>query len=281
MSNTDWTEEEMAYIAREEERREQREEIREAMEASDTGEGEDPIPEPMTIDEAAESVYGNADVEVSPNPYAYHYHVRDDVVRDVQRGFQVSRELQPDLTVTDYGNLLDSAMRQQFLNGYSTIPTWSKKAPRTRGFELVSNNNRKYPDSEPRLPERAESRSAGYDFHAPIDYALAPGEKYLMWTEVKAYMLRDDVLYMHIRSSLAVKFDIVLANGTGVIDASYYDNENNEGNIGICLKNTGTEPYFIQAGDRIAQGVFHDIAFADDDNARDAERVGGFGSTGR
>ena len=78
-------------------------------------------------------------------------------------------------------------------------------------------------------------------------------------------MLADEVLEVYIRSSLGVKHLLALANGTGIIDSSYYGNPGNDGNIGICLVNWGSEPVVIEKGERIAQGIFKKYLVADDD----------------
>lgn len=83
---------------------------------------------------------------------------------------------------------------------------------------------------------------------------------------------------IYIRSSVGIKKGLVLSNGTGVIDADYYSNPDNDGNIGISLLNTMNEDIVIEAGEKIAQGIFVGYLVADDDQAT-AERVGGFGST--
>ena len=59
-----------------------------------------------------------------------------------------------------------------------------------------------------------------------------------------------------IRSSLGVKHKIKLSNGTGIIDADYYGNTDNEGHIFIAIENTGKDDFIINKGDRIAQGIF-------------------------
>ena len=152
---------------------------------------------------------------------------------------------------------------------------------KTRGFEIVDENFRKNIDTSIQLPVRGDSRSAGYDFYTPIDIALQPGERKLIWTDVKAYMLDEEVLLIYIRSSIGVKHGIVLSNGTGIIDASYYNNEKNDGNIGISLYNTSDKIVNIAAGERIAQGIFMQYLTADDDNVLNKTRAGGFGSSGK
>lgn len=81
------------------------------------------------------------------------------------------------------------------------------------------------------------------------------------------------------RSSLAMKKGLVLGTVTGVIDASYYNNIDNEGNIGLPLYNMSDEEITIELGDRIAQGVAIKYIVAEDDITK-GERRGGFGSSG-
>ena len=148
----------------------------------------------------------------------------------------------------------------------------------TRGFQVVRNNARTT-DVEIHLPVRSDPRSAGYDFYSPVDIVIPPNESRLFFTDVKAYMDDDEVLMLYVRSSMGKKH-VVIANGTGIIDASYYNNPDNDGNIGFRLLNLGKEDYVIRRGDRIGQGVFMKYLITDDDNAT-GDRTGGFGSSGK
>lgn len=105
-----------------------------------------------------------------------------------------------------------------------------------RKFEAVALEHRKT-QGEVALPLRATKTSAGYDFFATEDFSIKPQEKHLMWTDVKCQMEEGDVLLLDVRSSLGVKSDLMMANTIGVVDADYYSNSNNDGNIGICLRN--------------------------------------------
>ena len=60
----------------------------------------------------------------------------------------------------------------------------------------------------------------------------------------------------------------------------YFENVDNDGNIGIFLLNISDEIQYIYKGDRIAQGMFINFLITDDDDVN-TERVGGFGSTGK
>jgi dUTP pyrophosphatase len=146
-----------------------------------------------------------------------------------------------------------------------------------RGFTYVQPQFKKHEHSTP-MPVKGTLFAAGYDFLSPIEFSLKPKEKKLIWTDLKAYMQLNECLIIQVRSSLGVKKDIVLANGFGVIDADYFGNLGNDGNIGICLKNTGNDTITIHKKEGIAQGIFINYLLSDNCNTGE-ERVGGFGST--
>lgn len=151
---------------------------------------------------------------------------------------------------------------------------------RNRGFEVVTNGHRKNIDKEIQLPVRGDSRSAGYDIRTPHEVTIKAGESVLIWTDVKAYMLDDEVLKVYVRSSIGTKKGLILKNVVGIIDSSYYGNIDNDGNIGVCLKNTTDKDVHLDEQERICQGVFQKYLIADDDVCLNNERTGGFGSSG-
>lgn len=175
---------------------------------------------------------------------------------------------------------------------------------KTRGFELVAFNHRKNHKSSPdnhyknpiaivvdgkrelryapsiQKPRRAEDGACASDVFSPVNTVIMPDEQVLIWTDVKAYMQKGEVLLANVRSSQG-KVRIQLANTQGWIDQTYYENEGNDGNIGLFLRNEGTEPYEINAGDRIGQLMFIPYLIPDDDNPLQGKRTGGFGSTGK
>ena len=130
-----------------------------------------------------------------------------------------------------------------------------------------------------KLPQRATSKSAGYDFYSPFSFELYPSETIKIPTGIKAYMQDDEVLKIYIRSSLGFKYDVGLSNMVGVIDADYHNNPNNEGHIWIKLINHGDKTLSINKGEAIAQGIFEKYLKADNDKPVKDERVGGIGST--
>lgn len=147
-----------------------------------------------------------------------------------------------------------------------------------RGFEIVKEEMRKT-KGEITLPTRGSKVSAGYDFYSPVDIILKPNEKTCVWSDIKAYMQEGEVLLLFVRSSIGIKKGLALSNGTGVIDADYYSNSSNDGNIGIALYNYSDKIVEIKKGERICQGVFVPFLEADNGNT-DKKRVGGIGSTG-
>ncbi len=140
----------------------------------------------------------------------------------------------------------------------------------TRGFEILES----FEGRGINLPKRKTAFSAGYDLEAAED-VLITGEKIaLVPTGLKAFMLPDEVLLIYLRSSLAVKHSITLANGVGVIDADYKDH------IILPMKSLG-EDFLIKKGMRIAQGIFQKYFTTDGDEPGIGEkRRGRFGSTG-
>ena len=146
---------------------------------------------------------------------------------------------------------------------------------RIRGFEVVADDKRKTM-GEITLPTRGSSTAMAYDFYATSEQRVPPNAVVKVWTDVKAYMQEDECLIINVRSSMGGKF--MLANTIGVVDADYYANENNDGNIGIFLKNISDETLHINKGERVAQGMFFKYLVADNGNT-DTVRNGGFGST--
>lgn len=149
---------------------------------------------------------------------------------------------------------------------------------KTRGFEVVSKEFRKT-KGDITLPKRSTAFSAGYDFYLPEDVTVpAHGTSGAIPTDVKAYMQEGEVLLLYVRSSVGIKKGLVLANGTGVIDADYYSNESNDGNICLALRNETDTDITLKAGERVMQGVFVPYLVADDDTTTET-RTGGIGST--
>lgn len=132
---------------------------------------------------------------------------------------------------------------------------------------------------EIKLPKRATKGSAGYDFFAPFDITLKPGETIMIPTGIRVEMLEDWALLMFPRSGLGFKYRFQLNNTIGVIDSDYY-HADNEGHIMCRMTNDTNEgkTVEIKKGQGFAQGIFMPYGITEDDDATGI-RIGGFGST--
>lgn len=171
----------------------------------------------------------------------------------------------------------------------------------SRGFKACKG----FEDAQ--MPMRSTAYSAGYDMFAYEDITipsiwkqiakgtegnlsyLTSGERVLseeykvrptlVKTGIKAYMGNDEVLELYNRSSNPKK-GLVLANSVGIVDADYYSNEDNDGNIMFAFFNMSEKDVEVKKGDKIGQAIFRKYLLADNDNCSGDERKGGFGSTG-
>ena len=130
------------------------------------------------------------------------------------------------------------------------------------------------------LPKRGTRCSAGYDFYSSISFTLMPGERKVIPTGIKVCMEDNEFLAIYVRSSLGFKHDVRICNQVIIIDADYYNNEDNEGHILVRIKNEGDKEVSINKGDRLVQGIFTPYLITDDDNATGI-RKGGIGSTNK
>lgn len=130
-----------------------------------------------------------------------------------------------------------------------------------------------------KLPKRATSGSAGYDFYAPVDIELKAGETAKIPTGIRVKILDNWVLKVYPRSGLGFKFRLQLNNTVGIIDSDYYGSSN-EGHIFIKITNDTNEgkTVSVKAGEGFAQGIFVEYGITFDDDASEV-RDGGFGST--
>ena len=132
-----------------------------------------------------------------------------------------------------------------------------------------------------KLPGRATVGSAGYDFYAPTDIAIAPGHELLIPTGIRVKIEEGYVLMLFPRSSLGFKYRFQLDNTVGIIDSDYY-HADNEGHILCKVINDSREKKTVEikAKTGFVQGVFLPFGITEDDDATE-ERMGGFGSTTR
>lgn len=129
------------------------------------------------------------------------------------------------------------------------------------------------------LPKRATAGSAGYDFYAPADFSIAPGESIKIPTGIRVEMAQEWVLKCYPRSGLGFKYRLQLNNTVGIIDSDYFYSDN-EGHMFAKLTNDGREGKTVELakGTGFMQGIFVEYGITVDDDATGI-RNGGFGST--
>ncbi len=131
-----------------------------------------------------------------------------------------------------------------------------------------------------KLPARATTGSAGYDFFSPQDYTILPGQTVTIPTGIRVKMTAGWVLLLFPRSGLGFKYRLQLNNTVGVIDQDYYQADN-EGHIFAKITNDSREnkTLIIKQGEAFMQGIFLPFGITVDDEVQN-QRHGGLGSTG-
>ena len=132
-----------------------------------------------------------------------------------------------------------------------------------------------------KLPRRATTGSAGYDFFSTVAVSLKPGETIKIPTGIRVRIDEGWVLKLYPRSGLGFKYRLQMNNTVGIIDSDYF-NAQNEGHIFAKITNDSNEGKTLNLaeGDGFMQGIFVEYGITVDD-AADGVRSGGFGSTGK
>lgn len=171
-------------------------------------------------------------------------------------------------------------------------------------FEVVS----RFADKDISLPVRKTAQSAGYDFQVAEDIIIQPylyhvdrmkdampympyelsqmakwtkelnAKPRLVSTGIKCKLEPGTYLELSMRSSTPLKHWLILANAIGIIDADYYNNPDNEGEIFFQVINLSPFPIRLRKGDTIGQGIIKQYLVTEDDKSI-GMRKGGFGST--
>lgn len=130
------------------------------------------------------------------------------------------------------------------------------------------------------LPRRQTEGAAGLDLVAANvePMLLPPGGRALVPTGVALAIPLGYEGQVRPRSGLAWKHGVTCLNSPGTIDADY------RGEVKVILANTGTEPFTVSRGMRIAQLVVAPVAAVGLEVVAELpgteRQAGGFGSTG-
>jgi dUTP pyrophosphatase len=130
-----------------------------------------------------------------------------------------------------------------------------------------------------RLPLRAHAGDAGADLFSVEEVTIPPGGRRDVGTGIALAIPAGYGGFVQPRSGLAFKHGIMVVNSPGLIDAGY------RGEVRVALYNSGTEPFAIKRGDRIAQLVIQKVEepvyTAAEELPETGRGAGGFGSSGR
>jgi dUTP pyrophosphatase len=131
-------------------------------------------------------------------------------------------------------------------------------------------------DPNARMPVYKTGGAAGMDLAACHGGLIRPGERVLVRTGIKIALPPGIEGQVRPRSGLALRWGVTVLNAPGTIDSDFTDE------IGVLLINHGTNPFFYDAGDRIAQLVLASVKVATLEVVNEITETGrgGFGHTG-
>jgi dUTP pyrophosphatase len=160
-------------------------------------------------------------------------------------------------------------------------------------------------DTDAKIPTYATEGSAGFDLYAVEDTVIEPGETKMVHTGLILETPPDTAIMLYPRSGVSAKTPLRLANGVGVIDSDYrgeiilpfynmsaptvhkvfqYINIKGEKEDDYTYSCLPDRTVVIKKGDRIAQGIIHDVSVARFVPVKEVSETkrgkGGFGSTG-
>lgn len=132
------------------------------------------------------------------------------------------------------------------------------------------------------LPTYANEFAAGLDFY--IDgqvnelFCIGPNDTGMIGTGIAVEIPDGYYGMLVIRSGIAAKKNLTLANGVGIIDSDY------RGEIKLILKNNSKYDQYVTAGERLAQLILMPFERANiietETLSKTVRAEAGFGSTG-
>jgi dUTP pyrophosphatase len=190
---------------------------------------------------------------------------------------KLQRAINPDDSYTfedfynDYAYAHEVNVEDVIKNGFTTIGDYDVSKVKINYVNKSNNEN----------PEYATSGSAGFDLRSNVNVTIQPGEFDKVPTGLYFELPPNYEMQVRPRSGLSAKHGVTVLNSPGTIDSDY------RGEIIVILINHGKEPFKIEVGDRIAQGVIaqtltnfiklNNVSEISDNTERSS---GGFGSTG-
>lgn len=184
-----------------------------------------------------------------------------------------------------------------------SLEEFKRAMQETFPYYEFSDTELEYMISEVPLPIRSTKKAAGYDFFTPFGFILSPGTSIVIPTGIRCNVIDESYFLMICpKSGIGCKTSIHLSNTLGIIDADYYQSDN-EGHIMIKLEmpvdisnysnssfkiNTqfksdlrlNRKKYKFYKNQKFVQGIFIPYGITTNDEEIEKEdRNGGFGST--
>ncbi len=163
------------------------------------------------------------------------------------------------------------------IHDYAEIPTFATKGSACFDLKTVFDDKIKIKSINPhnRELELAPKRDGNR-----FVFQLQPQFRTLLPTGLIFDIPEKYMLKVYIRSSMAYKYGITLANSVGIIDSDYVEE------LYVMVINTGDTPINIYSGDRVAQAKLEKLPAVytldeiTEKPERKTDRDGGIGSTG-
>lgn len=128
------------------------------------------------------------------------------------------------------------------------------------------------------IPEYKRHGDAGFDLHTVEEVAIPPGEARILPTGLAVAIPEGYEIQIRLRSGVSLKKPLILPNAPATVDSGY------RGELGIIVRNLGTETCIVPKGERLAQGILARVftaRFCEAENLPPSERgEAGYGSTG-
>ena len=132
---------------------------------------------------------------------------------------------------------------------------------------------------EAKIPVYQQQGDAGFDFYCVEDTVVPANSIAILPTGVSMAIPEGYEVQVRLRSGVALKTPLILANAPGTIDSGF------RGEVGILVRNCSSCDFLVRKGERIAQGVlcrYFSALFDEVANLPESSRdQGGFGSTGK
>ena len=148
------------------------------------------------------------------------------------------------------------------------------------GFEIVREDilqQLKITKEDIILPTRKTKFSVGYDISIPSDQVIYNKTTTLLVTGIKCKFPNNWAMEMSLRSSFAIKNNLIMPNANGLIESDYYNNITNDGHIMIAVYNPNDYNIITRNRMYVAQCRFYKFETFGD--VVETQREGGFGST--